>query len=134
MSQRPVVDTAAIAQLLQQCEQNGTAPAYAGRIAMESRGRDVVIISDLHMSAGRGLDGNYSGTEDFFADAGFVRFIESLGGAAQRKTILVINGDFVDFLRVTALPDGPNDFGEWSALLERLGITPAGRFEAVHRR
>ncbi len=125
MSQRPVVDTAAIAQLLQQCEQNGTAPAYAGRIAMESRGRDVVIISDLHMSAGRGLDGNYSGTEDFFADAGFVRFIESLGGAAQRKTILVINGDFVDFLRVTALPDGPNDFGEWSALLERLGITPA---------
>ena len=92
---------------------------------MESRGRDVVIISDLHMSAGIGFDGNYSGTEDFFADAGFVRFIESLGGAAERKTILVINGDFVDFLRVTALPDAPNDFGEWSALLERLGITPA---------
>src|SRR4029077_3319007 len=117
MSQGPAVETAAIAQLLQQCEQNGAAPAYAGRTGMESRGRDVVIISDLHMSAGRGVDGNYSGTEDFFADAGFVRFVESLGGAAERKTILVINGDFVDFLRVTVLPDGQNDFEEWLAVL-----------------
>ena len=124
MSQRPGVEAAAIAQLLRQCEQNGTAPAYAGRIRMESRGRDVVIMSDLHLSAGIGIDGNYSGTEDFFADAGFVGSLESLGGAAERKTILVINGDFVDFLRVTALPDAPNDFEEWLAVLERLGITP----------
>ena len=126
MNQGPTADTLAIAKLLEHCEQNGAAPPYGGQIRLESRGRDVVIISDLHMSAGRGLDGNYSGTEDFFADEGFVRFLRSFGGQRERKTVLVINGDFVDFLRITALPDAKDEFESWLAILGRLGITPAG--------
>lgn len=126
MSQSPAVDTAAIAKLLEQCEQNGAAPAYGANLRLDSRGRDVVIASDLHMSAGRGLDGNYSGTEDFFADAGFVRFIRSLGGG-ERKAVLVINGDFVDFLRVIAFPEARHEFAAWLAILERIGMTTAGK-------
>ena len=104
MSQPPAAETAAIAQLLQQCEQNGTAPAYAGRIRMGiARPRRGHHQRFTHRR--RGVYWNYSGTEDFFADAGFVRFVQSLGGGPERKTILVIGRRFVDFLVMMALPD-----------------------------
>lgn len=110
-------------ELLRQCEQNGIAPAYAANASMNSQGRDIVVVSDLHLSAGKGIDGNYSGTENFFADAAFVRFIHSLDGGKDRKAILVINGDFVDFLRIAELPDKEREFAEWLEILSSVGIT-----------
>jgi UDP-2,3-diacylglucosamine pyrophosphatase LpxH len=101
----------------------GELPPYSANAAMDSQGRDIVVVSDLHMSAGKGVDGNYSGTENFFADGAFPRFIRSLDGEKDRKTILVINGDFVDFLRVTELPDEEPEFAEWLAMLDSVGIT-----------
>jgi len=110
-------------ELLRQCEQNGIAPAYTANAAMDSQGRDIVVVSDLHMSAGKGVDGNYSGTENFFSDGAFLRFIRSLDAEKARKSILVINGDFVDFLRVTELPDKEHEFAQWLAVLDSVGIT-----------
>src|SRR3989338_5490429 len=56
---------------------------------------DVIIISDLHLN-----EGVNSPNEDFFYDEEFSRFLKSL----KKKTKLIINGDFVDFLQVVELP------------------------------
>lgn len=67
-------------------------------------GDDVVIVSDLHLSAGYDpLTGRYDRTEDFFYDAAFARFLDNLLLRAEvehRKWRLVILGDMLDFLQV----------------------------------
>ncbi|HEX6291417.1 MAG TPA: hypothetical protein VFZ66_19695 [Herpetosiphonaceae bacterium] len=67
-------------------------------------GRDIVIVSDFHMSSGYNQrTGTFSRNEDFFYDAAFERFIDKLIAQAQREQRgwrLVILGDFVDFLQV----------------------------------
>src|ERR1700689_5364307 len=35
---------------------------------------------------------------------------------------LIINGDFIDFLRITDYPDSPRDFNEWLQILNFVGI------------
>lgn len=67
-------------------------------------GRDIVIVSDLHVSSGYNRrTGTYDRNEDFFYDAAFGRFIDSLIRRSQtepRRWRLVILGDFADFLQV----------------------------------
>ena len=67
-------------------------------------GRDVIIISDLHMSAGRDdRTGTFDRNEDFFYDGAFGRFVDHLidrARAEERRLRMVILGDFVDFLQV----------------------------------
>jgi UDP-2,3-diacylglucosamine pyrophosphatase LpxH len=67
-------------------------------------GRDIVIVSDFHMSSGYNRrTGTFSRNEDFFYDAAFARFIDKLIAQAtseKRTWRLVILGDFVDFLQV----------------------------------
>lgn len=67
-------------------------------------GRDIVIVSDFHMSSGYNRrTGTFSRNEDFFYDAAFARFIDKLIAQAtseRRVWRLVILGDFVDFLQV----------------------------------
>jgi UDP-2,3-diacylglucosamine pyrophosphatase LpxH len=66
--------------------------------------RRILVISDLHMTAGRNPDtGVWSPTEDFFQDDEFARFLGYYGndGAA---TTLVVNGDLFDFLQVLEFP------------------------------
>src|SRR3989442_13812572 len=92
-----------IADMLLHCEQRGLAPAYACSnspdepeiiVPITSDGRDIFVVSDLHLATGRGRDGRYDGCENFFFDASFHRFLkaahESIG---SRKGILIINGD-----------------------------------------
>lgn len=91
-------------------------------VALASDGRDIIVVSDLHLAAGRDNSGRYSGTENFFADDSFARFTHfinpSQGGA---KRILIINGDFIDFLRVVDTPEG-NGFKEWHDELASIGF------------
>ncbi|HEY6172146.1 MAG TPA: hypothetical protein VIX80_07810 [Candidatus Kapabacteria bacterium] len=90
-------------------------------VSLTSEGRDIIVVSDLHLAGGRDNSGRYSGTENFFADGSFARFThyikQSQTGA---KRILIINGDFIDFLRVVDTPEG-NGFQEWHDELASIG-------------
>ena len=121
-----------ITDVLLHCEQSGLAPEYVCSndpakpeviVPIASDGRDVFVVSDLHLATGRGRDGRYDGCENFFFDASFRRFLkrahESLG---SRKAILIINGDFVDFLRVTYVPGGERGLSKWQKLLRRMKL------------
>lgn len=65
---------------------------------------DLIILSDLHLSAGYNRrTGTYDRNEDFFYDAAFSRFIDVLLQRAHsegRAWQLVILGDLADFLQV----------------------------------
>jgi UDP-2,3-diacylglucosamine pyrophosphatase LpxH len=93
-------------------------------VHLTSDNRNIFVISDLHMAAGLNANGNYDGTENFFADRSFYRFMEHLKIKIQRgkKALLIINGDFVDFLRIRNFPKTYGEFRAWSDLLAELGI------------
>ncbi len=94
------------------------------QVKIESAGKDVFIISDLHLAAGVNASNNYDGTENFFADTSFVRFINSLEvEGTSKRSILVINGDFIDFLRICDYPTTNAAFKEWQQALTAIGIT-----------
>jgi UDP-2,3-diacylglucosamine pyrophosphatase LpxH len=117
-----------IAKLLLDCEETGPAPKYVDAskspapIAVASDSAAVFVISDLHLAAGRGPDGTYPGTENFFADASLKRFLEHAHESSQPgKALLIINGDFIDFLRITEGPCSDLDYQEWQATLAEIG-------------
>jgi UDP-2,3-diacylglucosamine pyrophosphatase LpxH len=134
--------TSEIAQILLHCEANGSAPPYVyleevakstdinvsegAIVPFASRGGDVFVVSDLHLAAGRGRDGRYDGCENFFADAGFRRFLQHARGL-QRPATLIINGDFVDFLRVTYVPGRQGGLTRWQRVLTQLKLRRRSR-------
>ncbi|MGH9339611.1 MAG: hypothetical protein ACRD1R_08495 [Acidobacteriota bacterium] len=69
---------------------------------------DLLIISDLHLSQGRDpVSGRVFRHEDFFFDDDFVDFLYHHQHAPRwrnHRWRLIINGDFLDFLQVTAVP------------------------------
>ena len=86
-------------------------------------GREVIVISDLHLAAGRDEVGTYRGTENFFNDGAFARFLDRiLVETSETGGTLVINGDVIDFIRIVQLPDSTAEFREWSHLLDDLGM------------
>ena len=99
---------------------------YGGKlIELSSDGKELFIISDLHIAAGLNSNGNYDGTENFFADSSFVRFIDHLEKRLphHKKGLLIINGDLVDFLRIRNIPTTPNDFETWNQILGKIGLS-----------
>lgn len=95
-------------------------------------GHDIVIISDLHMSAGRDdCTGTFDRNEDFFYDGAFGRFIDYLierAQAKERRLRLVILGDFVDFLQVDPEKASGHEIGDTSSesTLAKLEIISRG--------
>ena len=91
-------------------------------LPFSSNGRKIYVLSDLHLASGLNKSGNYEGTENFYADHSFVRFInhlqENLGNATA---VLVINGDFIDFLRICEYPSSPDDFFVMANIAEKFG-------------
>lgn len=89
-------------------------------------GGRLYVVSDLHVA--RGLrEGTYAGTENFFADEAFGRWLDALRarpGASERDA-LVLNGDVFDFLRVTHVPTRDDDLARWWQLLAHLDAAPA---------
>ena len=85
----------------------------------------IFLISDLHIARGIGADKLYAGTENFFSDAAFSRWLDycQLQNTGE-KGVLVINGDFIDFLRIIFLKgEWENlDFESWSNELEKVAI------------
>ncbi len=68
-----------------------------------------VILSDLHLSEGRKkATGQTSRLESFLFDRPFERLLAYLQKKAEQREhlwTLVFNGDLIDFLRVTSIPD-----------------------------
>ncbi|MBA7689754.1 hypothetical protein ES703_98265 [subsurface metagenome] len=67
-----------------------------------------IIISDLHLGAGRSDEGNL--LEDFHSDDAFAQFLSQLAAESQQQGIeleLIVAGDMFEFLQVPALtPSG----------------------------
>jgi UDP-2,3-diacylglucosamine pyrophosphatase LpxH len=116
-----------LALMLQECEKNGTSPKFVvdpnsykeekrsffkqtkmvmtDPIEYKCSGEEIFVVSDLHIAAGRDKAGVFAGTENFFADESFARFLEHAQKIKKSdNAILIINGDIFDFLRVTDFP------------------------------
>lgn len=98
---------------------------------MENLNYQLIIISDLHLSEGwNPKTKRLSRNEDFFFDLNFQRFLQHLAQKAERggfRYKLIINGDFVDFLQFTSVPEGEDIDGEVITKRERelgLGASP----------
>jgi UDP-2,3-diacylglucosamine pyrophosphatase LpxH len=116
------------ARLLRDCEESGLAPGYGEpQVLMDSLGGEIFVISDLHLAAGQRRDGTYSGCENFFYDQSFERFLGHTDGQLEPggpRAMLVINGDFIDFLRVGEIPEQKSEFVAWEKLLDAIGSEP----------
>ncbi len=99
-----------------------TQSPYDFNIYLTNKTEDIIIVSDFHIAEGRDNSGNFNGTENFMTDNVFVRFVDSLDMANKTPKILVINGDFIDFLRVRSVPDSEQDFKNWQKALVKVGI------------
>lgn len=86
---------------------------------MEARkpGYDYVVLSDFHLAEGRRkATGRISRFEGILSDRPFERLLLHLDERAEQqghRWTLVFNGDLIDFLRVTSIPDPnhiPRDF------------------------
>lgn len=85
-----------------------------------SRPQRVLVASDLHL--GRGWDPvthTCIATENFLADDTFAAWVEHYTPDAS-ETLLILNGDVFDVLRVTDVPSTDADFDRWSRRLAEL--------------
>ncbi|MFY9561221.1 MAG: hypothetical protein WAQ52_13385 [Terriglobales bacterium] len=80
-------------------------------MAPNFRDYNLLVISDLHLSEGiRPHSKKYSLKEDFFFDREFARFLAHYQNPSEwggKKWHLIINGDLLDLLQVTAYRDAP---------------------------
>lgn len=131
--------TETITEILLRCEENGSAEPYEHQdkatqstdsfespgpiVPVSSNGQDIFIVSDLHLAAGRRADGRYEGSENFFYDASFKRFLDyARRNSKSQNPILIINGDFIDFLRVMDVPGRPERLTKVQKKLTQLKI------------
>ena len=120
-----------IAKLLNSCEATGAAPKYLESnldnpeppVPIASNGAEIFVVSDLHLADGLSPDLTYSGNENFFSDSSFHRFLRRAHvNLKSTSAILIINGDFIDFLRIMYVPREEARLVEWQRILEEIGI------------
>lgn len=82
----------------------------------------ILVISDLHLSAGKMIKGKRNLLEDFHYDNELVDFLNyySSGDYEQKSVELVINGDFLDFLAVPYVEFYDDEFWSEKAALAKL--------------
>ncbi len=87
----------------------------------------LLIVSDLHLSEGFSHETfRWHRRENFTADEAFAAFLKSKSEEANQKGVsawLVINGDFIDFLRITATPKSEDDLQRWHDMLNSISST-----------
>jgi UDP-2,3-diacylglucosamine pyrophosphatase LpxH len=83
----------------------------------------VLVVSDLHLVAGCDpVTGRMHPRENFLADDAFARFLAThRAEVTDGDPLLIINGDSLDFLRVTHVPTTDEEFARWEADLAALG-------------
>jgi hypothetical protein len=79
--------------------------------SIQREANDIFLVSDLHLADGRKDPfGKFAPGENFFWDDAFDRFLRKMMLSANGKgQTLVINGDFIDFLRIEHVPRSPED-------------------------
>lgn len=82
----------------------------------------VLVISDLHLSAGKMIKGKRNLLEDFHYDNELIDFLDyySSGDYKDIPVELVINGDFLDFLAVPYVEYYDDEFWSERAALAKL--------------
>jgi UDP-2,3-diacylglucosamine pyrophosphatase LpxH len=82
----------------------------------------VLVISDLHLSAGKMIKGKRNLLEDFHFDNELIDFLNyySFGDYQDIEVELVINGDFFDFLAVPYVEFYDDEFWSETAAIEKL--------------
>ncbi|HEX2867266.1 MAG TPA: hypothetical protein VHO03_09505 [Ignavibacteriales bacterium] len=109
--------------LLLMCEKERLTENYgASEVHISSEGREIYVVSDLHITQIRN-NGKPPSPLDKPTDDAFIGFMKYL----TRKVMpghgmLIINGDFIDFLRITGLPETDADFLMWKGILGKIGI------------
>ena len=101
----------------------------------ESRPLRVLVASDFHLCEGWDpVTTTCISTENFLADETFGAWLTHYAPQAP-ETLLILNGDTFDVLRVSKVPKTPEDFERWSQRLAGLGreIDPADLRDAVER-
>jgi metallophosphoesterase superfamily enzyme len=84
----------------------------------------MLVVSDLHIGIGREVTtGRISRRENFLADAAFADMLDAYRPTTEQRTLLILNGDTFDFLRILDTPDpeASDEMSEWQQLLERWG-------------
>lgn len=94
---------------------------YQQKISAE---KVVLVISDLHLSAGKMLKGKRNLLEDFHYDSELIDFLNyySSGDYQELEVELVINGDFLDFLAVPFVEFYDDEFWSEKAALAKLDM------------
>ncbi|MEA2166623.1 MAG: hypothetical protein QOK37_4750 [Thermoanaerobaculia bacterium] len=89
-----------------------------------SDGGNVFAVSDLHLAAGKGPDGRFDGCENFYFDDSFRRFLAEANRTSleHKSHTFVLNGDAIDFLRVTYVPGRPHAPKRLQRILTHLKI------------
>lgn len=110
-------------KLLLNCESGGYTQKYGDpEVHISSEGKEIFIVSDLHITEIRN-NGRYAIPVSPAADNPFNRFITYLRRkVSPGQGILIINGDFIDFLRITSIPSTDADLAAWKGILHEIGI------------
>ncbi|RMD93429.1 MAG: hypothetical protein D6814_15670 [Calditrichaeota bacterium] len=91
---------------------------------IDNEDRIVVIISDFHMGEGFLAHRRvYSRSENFFHDDafyGFIKYLKRLQAEKNKPVTLIINGDFLDFIRIRTVP-GDREHKHFLRYLKRIG-------------
>lgn len=84
----------------------------------------ILVISDLHLSAGKMIKGRRNLLEDFHFDNELIDFLNyyTTGDYADIPVELVINGDFFDFLAVPYVEFFDDEFWSEKAALAKLSM------------
>jgi UDP-2,3-diacylglucosamine pyrophosphatase LpxH len=88
----------------------------------ESPPARILVASDFHLGAGWDpVTDTCVATENFLADGAFAAWLSHHAPDAA-GTLLILNGDIFDVLRVTAVPRTAAELGRWSARLADVGL------------
>lgn len=87
----------------------------------------ILVISDLHLSAGKMFKGKKNLLEDFHYDSELIDFLNYYcsGDYAEIEVELIINGDFLDFLAVPYVEYYDDEFWSEKAALDKLKMIMA---------
>ena len=116
-------------------EVNVVSEDYPEIINIEEENHRVIVVSDLHLSGGQySENGTYRATENFFYDEEFANFLKYLEkNQSEKPWKLIINGDFIDFIRLTECPT-PKEYDYWKNILKGVGINmEIGDFDVSDR-
>ena len=86
--------------------------------------KTIIVISDIHLGAGKLWNSQRNYLEDFHHDKEFVDFINyfSTGNYNNKEVELIINGDFLDLLAVPFVQFHDDEFWSEEAALEKCKI------------